>query len=100
MCILMNSASSSSDCDDDCAELSANLCEKEQTDIVQSHIRETTDSDLQREKPVLAAVHGVDVNGTPWRRTSERVTKTRISCFELNTSLKQQFCEANALSLA
>ena len=59
MCILMNSASSSSDCDD-CAELSANLCEKEQTDIVQSHIRETTDSDLQREKPVLA--------GSAWRR--------------------------------
>ena len=42
MCILMNSASSSSVCDDDCEELSANLCEKEQTDIVQSHIRETT----------------------------------------------------------
>ena len=44
-----------------CAELSANLCEKEQTDIVQSHIRETTHEKCKREvqtcnveKPVRA----------------------------------------------
>ena len=34
------------------------------------------------------------------RRTSERITKTGSSCVELNTSVKQQVCEANALSRA
>ena len=70
MCILMNSASPSSVCDDDCAELSANLCEQEQTDIVQSHIRETTHEKCKREVQTCneknlpsRAVHGVSVNG-------------------------------------
>ena len=75
MCILMNSASSSSVCDDDCAELSANLCEKEQTDIVQSHIRETTHEKCKQEvqtgnvkKPALA---GSARRKCQWNRRGE-----------------------------
>ena len=86
MCILMNSASSSSDCDDDCAELSANLCEKEQTDIVQSHIRETTHSDLQREKPVLAGSARRRCQWSPTRGGEPRSVSPRLEIDVLSST--------------
>ena len=98
ICILMNSVPSSSDCDDDCAELSANLKQscipneriqdgnrhlcrtmesrlfhraltvRERTDIVHSHIGETTHEMVQTKRLDLQRALELVFAGSGWRR--------------------------------